>query len=243
MKGLCTNDLKRGLIKKMKNNLLNHDRFNTWEKCPKMYFYKYIKKLKFPEFHQDYELGKSVHALIDYHLRGLKTDHLLQNADKEISDRWNIIKNSPIMNKKTIATEWSVNTQIKDTPYWLIGRIDAVFYDEETGKYIIADWKTGKFIPEKIHTNFQHKIYLYAFYHSRKDLGIDFKPENLAFQYFKIYPDYVEITEINFSEEKLLEYEENFVSIIQKIENSLEFPALENCPAKNCPYKGLCKNN
>jgi len=223
----------------MKNNLLNHDRFNTWQTCRKKYYLKYIKELKYPEFHQDYELGKSVHALIDYHLRGLNIEHLLKNTDNKIIDRWNAIKNHPILDKKVIKTEWGFNTSLKETPCWLIGRIDAVFFDEEKGKYIIADWKTG-IIPKNIDTNFQHRIYLYALYQSRKDLGIDFKPENLVFQYFKIIPESVEITEIVFSEEK---YEENFVKIIKKIENTDAFPAQENCNVKICPYRGLCKNN
>lgn len=225
----------------MKNNLLNHDRFNTWQACPKKYYYKYIKELKYPEFNQDYELGKSIHALIDYHLRGLNIEHLLKNADNKIIDRWNAIKNHPIMNKQIIKTEWGFNTNLKGTPYWLIGRIDAVFFDEETGKYIIADWKTGEVVPKKIDTYFQHKIYLYALYQSRKDLGIDFKPENFVFQYFEIIPESVKKTEINFSEEKLYEYEENFINIIKNIENSVEFPAKENCFDKYCQYKGLCK--
>ena len=224
----------------MKNNLLNHDRFNTWQTCQKKYYLKYIKELKYPEFHQDYELGKSVHALIDYYLRGLNIEHLLQNADNKIIDRWNAIKNHSILDKKLIKTEWGFNTNLKGTPCWLIGRIDAVFFDEEKGKYIIADWKTG-IIPKNIDTNFQHRIYLYALYQSRKDLGIDFEPENLVFQYFKIIPESVEITEISFSEQKLHEYEENFVKIINKIENTIEFPAQENCQVKICPYNGLCR--
>ncbi|OGH94563.1 MAG: hypothetical protein A2039_08075 [Candidatus Melainabacteria bacterium GWA2_34_9] len=232
----------------MKNNLLNHDRFNTWQTCRKKYYFKYIKELKYPEFHQDYELGKSVHALIDYHLRGLNIEHLLKNSDKEIVvdneiyKRWNAIKNHPILDKKVIKTEWGFNTNLKGTSHWLIGRIDAIFFDEEKGKYIIADWKTG-IIPKNININFQHQIYLYALYQSKKDLKLDFKPENLVFQYFKIIPDAVEITEITFSEEKSLEYEENFVKIINKIENTIQFPAQENCQVKICSYKSICKNN
>lgn len=225
----------------MKNNLLNHDCFNTWQTCRKKYHYKYIKELKYPEFHQDYELGKSVHALIDYHLRGFEIGHLLQNAGEEITLRWNAIKKHPILDKKMIKTEWGFNTPIKDTLYWLIGRIDAVFFDEEKDKYIIADWKTGKFVPAKIQTNFQHKIYLYAFYQSQKDLGLDFKPEDIVFQYFKILPDSVEITEISFSQEKLLKYEENFSDIIKNMENTVDFSDIEDCTVKFCEYKGLCK--
>ncbi len=226
----------------MKNMLLNHDCLNTWQTCPKKYYYKYIKEIKFPEFHNDYELGKSVHALIDYYLRGLEIKHLLKEADKEIISRWNIIKKEPILNKKIIKTELGLNTPIKNTPYWLTGRIDAVFYDEEENKYIIADWKTGKYIAKNIHVNFQHKIYLYAFYQSRRDLGLDFKPKNLIFKYFNIFPDSLEITEIDFSKEKLLEYEQNFVNIAKNIEKTVCFQYTGNCTSKICEYKKICNN-
>ena len=226
----------------MKNNLFNHDRLNTWQKCPRMYYYKYIKELRYPEFHQDYELGRAVHSLIDYKLRSLDTEHLLQGADEEILGNWNSIKNHPIMDKRIITTEWGFNTQVPETPCWLIGRIDAVFYDKENGKYIIADWKTGKFTPQKIHTNFQHKVYLYAFYQSRKDLGLEFAPEDLCFRYFKIANDDIEITEIKFSQETLAEYEESFRNIINRIDKMEHFPSEENCSVKYCQYKGLCFN-
>lgn len=224
----------------MKNMLLNHDCFNTWQTCRRKYYYKYIKELKLPEFHEDYELGKSVHALIDYHLRGLKTAHLLENASSEVINCWNSIKTNPIFDKKVIATEWSFNCAFSSQTCWLIGRIDAIFFDEEKNKYIIADWKTGKFIPKKIDTNFQHKLYLYAFYQSRKDLGLDFEPKNLCFQYFKILPDSVEITEIDFSEENLLEYEKTFAYIIKKMESIKEISKQDSCPDKYCQYKGIC---
>jgi hypothetical protein len=226
----------------MNKNLFNHDKFNTWQTCRKKFYYKYIKELELPEFHKDYELGTSLHALIDYKLRDLNTEILIQNADKEISDRWNIIKNHPIINKKVIKTEWSFNTLIPNTDCWMIGRIDAIFYDEETKKFIIADWKTGKFVPKKIDSNFQHKIYLYALYQSKKDLGIDFQPEDLNFQYFNITTEGIEITKIDFSQEKLAEYESNFVRIIKNIKTESEFQKDEICSASNCSYKHLCKS-
>ncbi len=226
----------------MKNDVFNHDRFNTWQTCPKKYYFKYIKEIKYPEFHQDYQLGNSVHALIDYYLRGLNIQHLLQNADEEILKNWESIKNHPILNKKLIKTEWSFNTKLGNTPHWLIGRIDAIFFDEEKNKFIIADWKTG-IIPKNVHNNFQHKIYLYAFYQGRKDWGLNIMPENLCFQYFKISPDAVEITEIDFSEEKLLEYEENLEGIIKNIENSTDYPITNICRIKFCQYNEMCSKN
>lgn len=224
----------------MKNPLFNHDRFNTRKKCKKMYYFKYIKELKLPEFHNDYNLGNEVHALIDYRLRGLNIDPLLKDADKEVVELWDSIKNRSIMNKKVIKTERSFNVPVPRTSCRLIGRIDAIFFDEEKNKYIITDWKTGKFVPQKMHSDFQHKVYLYAFYQSRKDSGLDFEPEDLCFRYYKITPDDIEITQTDFSKEKLIEYEETFRNIIIETETAEEFPKPDNCPFKNCMYKTFC---
>jgi RecB family exonuclease len=194
----------------MKKNVYSHDHFNTWQRCPGNYFFKYIKKLDLPNFTRDYELGKSFHALIDYHLRGLPVEHLLTKAPQDVKNVWNLIIGSQILKNKLIKTEWSFNTRIADTENWLVGRIDAIFYDEKTGKYIIADWKTGKYIPRNEEAYFQHKVYLYALYNSRKDLGLDFRPEELEFSYIKI-TDGVYVNTISFSSEKERGYADSFL--------------------------------
>lgn len=224
----------------MKNAAFNHDRFNTMQKCRKMYYFKYLKELRFPEFHNDYELGNETHALIDYHLRGFDTEPLVKNAKTEVKEVWNRIKTDPIMNKQVIKTEPGFDVPVPGTQGRLIGRIDAIFYDEEENKYVIADWKTGKFIPQQTASNFQHKVYLYAFYKSRKDFGLDFKPEDLCFRYYKILPDEVETVQYDFSAKKLTEYEEMFRGMINDSEsfNSAEIPDI--CPVRNCDYRGLC---
>lgn len=223
----------------MQENNFNHDHFNTWQSCPERYYFKYIKKLDWPDFTGDYELGQKVHALIDYQLRGFNVDKLLNHASDEIKNCRNLIKDYPLLKKELVKTEWGFNSRIKNTNNWLIGRIDAIFYDCERNKFIIADWKTGKYIPKNVETNFQHKIYLYAFYNCRQDLNLDFKPEQLEFQYVKI-TEGVTVTIIEFSEEKLIEYENQFLNNISKIQEKICFSQPENCPAKECIYKNLC---
>ena len=229
----------------MNENIFTHDHFNTWQTCPKRYYFKYVKKLNWPDFNRDYELGKKVHALIDYYLRGLKINHLLKDAPDDVLECWNLIKNHSVLNKNLIKTEWSFNSRIKNnekTENWLKGRIDAVFYDTEQKKYIIVDWKTGKYIPKNIETNFQHKIYLYAFYNSRNDLKLDFKQEDLEFLYVKI-KDKVSLNSINFSKEKEIEYKGEFLDIIKQINNTQNFINPDICPLKQCNYKNLCFKN
>lgn len=224
----------------MNNNLYSHDHFNTWQRCQGIYYFKYIKKVDLPNFKQDYELGKSFHALIDYYLRGLPVEHLLINASREIKDAWTLILDSPILQKKLIKTEWGFNTRIGDSQNWLVGRIDAIFYDEDTSKYIIADWKTGKYTPQNIDPYFQHKVYLYALYNSRKDLGLDFQPEDLEFSYVKI-SDRVYTDTIHFSAKTAKEYENTFLEIIKKAGEMQEFRPPETCNFNYCAYIRLCK--
>ncbi len=223
----------------MQENIFTHDHFNTWQVCKGRYYFKYIKKLNWPDFDGDYELGQNFHALIDYFLRGFNVDNLLQDASEEVKDCWSRIKDHPVLHKKIIKTEWGFNSRIENTDNWLTGRIDAIFYDPGESKYIIADWKTGKYIPKKIDPNFQHKIYLYAFYRGRKDLNLDFKPGQLEFQYIKIQ-DEVSINTISFSADKETEFAGNFLNIIENINNTEHFRSSDCCPLKHCAYKNLC---
>lgn len=224
---------------RMQDNIFSHDHFNTWQLCSKRYYFKYIKKLNWPDFSRDYEFGRKIHALIDYHLRGLEVDHLLKEESDELLKCWKILKNSYILNKKLIKTEWAFNTRIADTKNWLVGRIDAIFYDPSTKKYIITDWKTGKYVPKNIDKNFQHKVYLYALYNSQKDLGLDFKQEELEFQYIKV-KDGITVNVVKFSKENEIEYQNMFTSIIKNIDAFTNFEKQEFCPLKQCNYQTLC---
>ena len=152
----------------MKNNsTFVSDQFECWQKCQKLYYYKYVKELNWPDTEQDYRLGISVHALINYYLKGFNVDNLLIHADNDVIDCWNNIKSNSLFDNKVLLTEWSFNSRIKNSNYWLNGRIDAVFYNEKEKKYIIADWKTGE-LPKHPEKKFQHKIYLYSFFNAQK---------------------------------------------------------------------------
>lgn len=223
----------------MKENVFTHDHFNTWQICKNRYYFKYVKKLNWPDFEGDYELGQSVHALIDYYLRGINIEILLKDAANEVRDCWDLIKQYDLLQKKLIKTEWGFNSRVGSSKNWLIGRIDAIFYEPETQKYIIADWKTGKYIPKKIETNYQHKIYLYAFYKSQNDLETCFKPNELEFRYIKIQ-DEVSANTIKFSQDKNEEYEQNFLKIIENINDTAVYNIPDACPLKNCAYSNLC---
>lgn len=218
----------------------NHDKFNTWKNCPRRFYYKYVQELNWPEMSDDYKLGVSIHRLMDYYLRGLNIDNLVKNADKDVQEVWNNIKNYELLKNEVVATEWAFNCRSGKTDYWLNGRIDAVFYDKELNKCIIADWKTG-IIPKKPEENFQHIIYLYALYNCHRDLKINIEPEDLMFQYIKV-SDQVDTVTIEFSRDKIIQYEDILVNKIGEIESATVFARRENCEKllRNCQYRYLC---
>ena len=48
----------------------NNSMFETWITCEKKFFLKYIKGIKIPQNDTIFELGKKVHAMINYKLQG-----------------------------------------------------------------------------------------------------------------------------------------------------------------------------
>ena len=205
----------------------------------KRYYYKYIKKLNWPELQTDFRLGTSVHKLAFYYLKGFSIEHLLQSADEKVLIHWNALKNHLVMSYKPVATEWGFTSRIKNSEYWLDGRIDAIFYDETQNKYIIADWKTGKNVPKNPESSFQTIIYLYSFFKARKDLKLDLSPEDLIFQYVKT-PECNNINPICYSMDKKREYESLLLETIDSIKNAQEYPAAKNCALKDCQYGSIC---
>lgn len=226
----------------MDKNTYNHDKFNTWQVCKRRYYFKYVKELNWPELNDSYKLGQSVHALIDYYLRGLKIDHILKNTAEETQKHYLSILNSPISKNEVIATEWAFNSRIGNSEYWLNGRIDAIFYNKQEKKYIIADWKTGQNVPKDPESSFQSRIYLYALYNGHKDLELSLKQDDIAFQYIKT-PDMNNPESIIYSAEKEKLYENDFLKIIKDINNEKTFEKNQPCPMlKYCPYKIYCND-
>lgn len=224
------------------NNLYISDQFETWQKCRKQYYYKYVKKLNFPVAEENFELGKTVHTLVFYKLKGFDTSNFETNLDKDIFKHWDALKKHPIFELEPIVYEWGFNSRVKDSNYWLNGRIDAVFYDKSIKKYIIVDWKTGQNIPKNAEKSFQCKIYLNAFFNARKDLNLDIKHSDVIFQFIKT-PDFEEIEPIEYSQEKNDEYENEFKLILDEINSTDYFPKCSEKISKNCKYcnyKSLC---
>ncbi|MDD3150833.1 MAG: PD-(D/E)XK nuclease family protein [Candidatus Gastranaerophilales bacterium] len=213
--------------------------FEIFDKCPKQYYYRYIQKLFLPQKDDFTELGNNIHALIRYYLQGDNIEHLLKNTSSEVLTHWNNIKSHPIMGLESIALEWGFDCHLNDNN-WLRGQIDAVFYDKNNSKYIIADWKSGKNIPENPPSAFQCMIYLYAFFNAQKDLGLNFSHNDLEFQYIHTLNNSLSPSPVVYSQKKEEIYKKNFIEIISKIEKLEIMPQIKQCKDKKCTYSALC---
>jgi len=166
---------------------------------------------------------------------------MLECSSDETLRHFEAIKNHTVLNNEVFITEWAFNVRIKNSYNWLIGRIDAIFYRPEDNKYLIVDWKTGQNVPKNPENSFQSKIYLYAFYRAHKDLGVDLKPENVLFQYIKT-PNDPNIQPIVYSGDIEKLYENEFINIIESIENERIFPPADRCSlGVDCQFYSLCK--
>lgn len=211
------------------------DHFETYKKCPKAYYYKYKKKIKFALQKDTYKLGRSTHALIDYYLRGLPLFKIEADLDEVTKEHWRNILESPLLKTNLICTEWGFDILLGKN-VWLNGRIDAVF--EQDGQYIIADWKTGENLPYNPEGKYQAMIYMYAFYKAQKDLGVVFEPSQLKFIFVSTKKANM-IKEIVCSEGMICEIEQQLLGMVEEIESKVDFE-LNTKSCTFCDFAQIC---
>ena len=210
-----------------------------WKLCKRKYYFKYIKKIFIPQKEENFELGKKVHALISYKLNGFNTSIVEKNATPEILEHYKSILKHPLLKQTPFVVEWGFSAKIGKTDDLFMGRIDAVFKDEQNGKYTIADWKTGMKIPENPILEPQAQIYLYAFYRAQKDLGIKINPEKLTFIFVQT-PKLIE-SRLEFSQNLCQKFEDDFVQTIDEIKHYKQNNICEEkAYCKFCEYKFMC---
>ena len=218
----------------------NNSMFETWFVCEKKFFYKYIKSIKIPQNDKQFELGKKVHAMINYKLQGFDMNLMEKACDEVTLSHYKSILKHKLLKQKVLLTEWGFLCNISDTQNLLAGRIDAVFYNEKEEIYTIADWKTGMSIPKNPIESPQALIYMYSFYKAQKDLKLLIKPEQIRFLFIQT-PNLNE-SEIWFSEELKNKIEKDFISIIKNMKKTTfkKTDIKEEC--KFCEYNFVCKN-
>lgn len=211
------------------------DHFETYKKCPKAYLYKYEKNIRFAIKKDTYMLGRDIHSLVYYKLKGHSLDKVEHALDEDTRKHWQNIAFHPLLKKKLICAEWGFDILLKDD-IWLNGRIDAVFEDD--GNYIIADWKTGENLPYAPENKFQAMIYMYAFFMSQKDLGLNFEASQLKFIFIGSAEKNLE-KEIICNYEMIKDIEKNLLSMSREMLANTDFEANKKS-CKFCDFQKIC---
>ena len=130
------------------------------EKSKDEFINTYEYKLKLYNLDKRSELGQKYHNLICAYIKGFDIDKMkLELEDEKIKIIDKFLSNLPREN--FIKTEYSflVKEILKNKPYYLTGRFDAIYKDEDY--YTIYDWKTLN-LPKNAEFDLQTVVYLYC---------------------------------------------------------------------------------
>lgn len=224
-------------IVKVITESFTHNNFKTYDTCKRKYYYEYIKKLHWPDLGADFEIGLSVHKLLDYQAKGFETTKLANDSRDEIKELWQYISVSDIITYPVIESEWAFNVRINKSYYWIEGRIDRLIHINDINKYVIIDFKTGQNLPSSKHEDWQSIVYLYSV-----SVAKDIKPEELEFWYYKVEQE-PEIRKIQHSSELQELFQAKIFAKIEEIKNTKVWEPNKECRHKFCQYKELCQRS
>jgi hypothetical protein len=223
------------------------NQLKLWDKCQKRYQYDYIQRLAWPSDPRNFRLGKGVHQLLDYASKGLITkpygdDKLVNACDEDIAAHFLALQNLDWACLPVIASEWGFSLNVKG--FWLYGRIDRI---ASLGSQIhVIDWKTGTSIPKQADMDWQTRVYLYAVFEARTDLGLSItEAEQLSFTYVQVklsedQPLQNVVTTIAYSEEKHEKTALDLALQLSQMAKASHYSLPQICPDRFCPYRSIC---
>lgn len=196
----------------------------TYERCPKRYYFRYVKGLSMPVDEDAFLLGKNIHALAAYYLKGENIDNMLKSLNSQEAEIWNYLINLKYFKYEVINAEYTLSVKIGNTFFG--GRLDALVKND--GHYYILDYKTGS-APKNAASDFQTMIYL---------LGVNkfFKTSDVSFVYIDLKNK--SDVRVDFSEDLISEYESKLSEISSKIEKECFNPSKKDCI--HCEYGKIC---
>ena len=177
------------------------------DKSTEEFINKYILHLDFLSYNQNAKSGERLHAMISYYLKGFDITKLTNSLNKDEKESLEKSLSLDIFKEKEKFIKSEESFLIKcckdDLIFYLSGRFDAIFKDEE--KYTIYDWKL-KNIPQNPKDDLQSIVYLYC-------ASKIFNTKNIAIKYISLETQ--QIAEIDFIDEKA--YLDKIFNIIEKL--------------------------
>lgn len=206
--------------------------------CPQKYNLIYNNHIEIPSKNIESEIGKKIHALINYKYKNFAIDKITKNLIKptniEIKKLWDNFLTLNI--NKVEESEYTFDIQL-ETEIRLTGRIDAL--KKENEKYEILDWKTGKSENLSPENDFQTIVYLYSIYELLKTYKNFTKHENLSITYYFLKENTSKT--VTFSKEKYEQYKKELQKICQEIKNSRGKYKKNQKKCSKCIYNIICQ--
>jgi hypothetical protein len=201
--------------------------FKVFEDCEGKFYYRYIEQISTPMLDRTFVVGKNIHALASYYLKGESIEKF-ESALKGVEvDYWNYLKSIEYFSYEILGVEKSISCKLGS--FWIGGRLDGIVRNDKD--LYILDYKTGGVKSDMVY-DYQTMVYmvlcdnLFESYDSLSFVYIDLKNEK-------------EVV-IKYNQELKAEYEKRLIEGAQnmsdfKIENFR--PSVE-C---ECEFSKICK--
>ena len=237
--------------------LVSTSQLKEWDKCKKQFHYKSVLKTQWLTTQKNFELGKAVHKLMDYQARNLPLEPILTEVRQDIQETYLALEANSLAQAKVVANEWSFNIpfsiEVKSEPQpviWLTGRVDRLVETVANTPvkqpfYWVVDWKTGTAVPADFKQAWQTRLYLYAIWEARHQLGMPatMSFDQLGFVYVEVKPkrkQAVRLYEVIYSEAQHMQTKADLTKSLTAmlLEQRFDLPA--TCPDTYCPFGTIC---
>jgi RecB family exonuclease len=246
----------------------SHSKLSTFEQCKYKYKLRYINKIK-PDIEKSIEayLGTCTHDSLEWLYQEIMKNRIpeLDEVLEKYTNLWKeSFKETFLIVKKQFKAGDYFNKGIKflldyyvkhkpfkdgtlemekkiwvtlhpNSPHKIIGYIDRLVFNKETGEYEVHDYKTANSLPIQKKFDEDRQLALYSI--GIKQLYGQDKPVILTWHYLN-HNQQIFSRRTNEQLEKL---KQDILDLIDKIENTKEFPIKKSILCNWCEYKGMCK--
>lgn len=208
----------------------------AWSRCQKQYAYQVVQGLAWPTPVAQFELGRSVHQLLDYQAKGISVAPVLPACSDEIRQLYALLAESRWGQLPVVASEWAFTCPFEQDV--LIGRMDRVVQDGAVIR--ILDWKTGTAIPKLPEQDWQTRMYLYAGVEAQAQLGLTVPPAQWRMTYVQASDKGLTTADVPYSAEAHAQTQADLRAILAAIHQAEDYVLPQACPDRYCAYRAIC---